>query len=533
LVQARPFKSDTEPYPACLVARGYSLTMRRNEAATEGQSLLVNQILEKSINKQSDYGSALAATKGSEKESKDPEHQLFLQDGRRLHCLDVARIVCVGLVAVNHGGTKWSDQFGLWNQMYVQQWVLQWLFIICGMSFGMSSRGTGGYLARLMLYFVIGVCTNWCAWAIAGKDWKDNFWNVIFQFWFIFGLMLYIICLTPLKLYLKKLSQRNELDGMPPIRDVGLPNGLLIMASILFLIHFSFQYAVAPLMNWSLGHAIVEFQKSWGNGAQFWGMPGSSQDTLLFMQELLSYLQVSVGSLLILLIFPMVSNRLTLTNWLVILNVYTFRCFSTRGQFARIVDGFDFTMIGLANFHLGLSYRRTIGKYMCRYWFLVLFVFALLIPPGTWGRFDETTIESFDFRIRYHLVELAMMLLFLCAAERIADGGIFAEDKLEWLSWWALYVFLCHEAVHIVVPHPYNWAVLLSIAPIAWYFHGRSDSSQGQSQEAGPSPAEKQKQTDIEEALEGEKDTEEDLLLMDPDCKQSCPGLPVSQIEGR
>jgi len=445
---------------------------RRDDSAGEGRSLLVNDAAdkisqEKRSNKEPGYGSAIS--KG--KESLE-EHQMFLQDGRRLPCLDIARVVCVGLVVVNHGGSSWSDQFGLYNEMYVQQWVLQWLFIVCGMSFGMSSRNTYGYLGRLLMYFAIGSLTNWCAWAIKGMDWKRNFWNVIFQFWFIFGLMLYIVVLAPLKRYLKDVSTRTHLA-----RDLGLVNGLVIIAGALVVVHIGFKLALEPLVDFTFARALVELRNSAGPGGQFWGLPGTIAESSVFCEELLGYFKVSAGSLVILYVFPKVSNHLPLTNWLVLLNVFIFRCFTFRGQFARVVDGFDFTMIGLANFYLGLSYRRTIGKYMCRYWFFVLFVFSLLVPPGTWGRFDEVSIHDMSFRMRFHSIELALVLLFLCAAERLADGAIFFEDKLMFLSWWALYLFLFHEFIHLVVPHPYNWVVLIMLAPMAWFIHGRSDGA--------------------------------------------------------
>jgi len=456
----------------------------------------------------------------SDKESLE-EHTLFLFDGSRLPCLDIARIVCVGLVVVNHGGSSWSDQFGLWNQMYVQQWVLQWLFVICGMSFGMSSRNTWGYLSRLGLYFVIGVVINWSAWVMKGLDWKSNFWNVIFQFWFIFGLMMYIIMLTPVKRYLSNLRTRTDVQ-----RDLGLVAGLGIMLGLLVAVHLSFTYVLVPLTSATLGRALVDFKKDAGSGGAFWGLPDDMHQSTLFIAELLGYVQVSVGSLLILWIFPKMSNRLSLTAWLVLLHVFCCRCIFYRGQFARIVDGFDFTMIGLVNFYLGLAYRRTIGKYMCRYWFVVLFLFACLIPPGTFGRFDESTITNLPFRIKFHLVEFALILLFLCAAERIADGAIFAEDKLGWLSWWALYLFLFHKAIHILVPHPFNWAVICLIAPVAWYFHGDTKSAtieKDAQPEGEPSPSEV---ADVERAAEG-------VAESPPKITGSPRNLLNSQLQGR
>lgn len=405
------------------------------------------------------------------------EHHLFQQSGKRFHFLDVVRIVCVGLVVVNHGGTKWSDKFGLWNEMYVQQWVLQWLFIVCGISFAMSSRNTPGYLARLGLYFAIGVCTNWCAWVITGMDWKHNFWDVIFQFWFIFGLMMYLIGLTPIKYYLKKVSAKAYV--LPDSGLLGTVTAVAIIVAMVFMVHLCFTLALGPFLNVTLGRGFVWVHKVAGDGADFWGMPANSQESLAFIQELLSYLQVSFASLLILLIFPMVSDKLSLTTWLVLINMYAFRCIYPRGQFGRIVDGFDFTMLGLVNYHLGLSYRKTIGKYMVRYWFVILFVFSLIIPPGTFGRFDETGMPSAGFRIRYHTVELALVVLLLSAGELMADSKIFTEDKADFLNWWALYMFLFHKFIHLVIPHPFNWLVILCLAPICWVVHSakRSDDN--------------------------------------------------------
>lgn len=475
----------------------------------EKQGLLVSSpekgLVEKACQKEPPpYGSATG-----KKECEQEEHHLFLKSGRRLYCLDVARIMCVALVAVNHGGTTWSDQFGLWNEMYVQQWVLQWLFIICGMSFAMSHRNSSGYLVRLGCYFIIGAFTNWCAWAIAGKDWRSQPWNVVFQFWFIIGVMMYICCLTPLKHYLQRISARGP--SLPLDQELGLAHGLAVICLALVAIHYSIKFALAPLCEWALGRAMMQLHSVAGAGGQFWGLPKNLAQANKFVEELLGYVQVSIGSMVILWLFPRVSNRLPLTNWLVLLNVYAFRCFVVRGQFARVIDGFDFTMIGLANYYLGLSYRRTIGKYMVRYWFVMLFVFALLIPPGTFGRFDEHTMHDLSFRIRYHVVELCMTVLLLCAAERIVDGGIFTEDRLAWLSWWSLYVFLFHKFIHIVVPSPLNWLVLLLLAPLCWAIHGGSDKAEGQSAKEDVSKQDNQiidkchlqdQQADVESARE-------------------------------
>lgn len=497
-------------------------------SCSEARRLLAHKSLPSKPSQRDDhpgpsYGAA--ATKDS---SLSPEHHMFLRDGRRHYCLDVARIVCVGLVAVNHGGSSWSDQFGLWNEMYVQQWTLQWLFIICGISFAMSSRSTCGYLSRLALYFCIGVFTNWCAWVITGQDWKGQFWNVIFQFWFIFGLMIYIIVLAPLKHYLDRVS-RGAAIGLTPDRDIGLMPGIALMISVLMAIHLSFRYAIAPFMDWSLGSYIVAFVKSSGKGAAFWGLPQHEKEAYFFCQEIASYAQVSAGSIMILVFFPFVSKNLTFANWLVLMNVYIFRCLTFRSQFARMSDGFDFTMLGMSAYYLGLAYRRTIGKYMMRYWWLLLFVFSLLLPPGTFGRYDETPQKMDEsFRLRYHVVELALVVMFLCAAERMADDGIFTEDRCQWLSWWALYVFLFHKFIHMVVPVPYNWVVLVLSCPVTYLIHGwgRPSEVKGGTQEPTESHR-KDIESTAEEAEAQTKDVES------PPDSPDCPALTEAQVTGR
>jgi len=340
------------------------------------------------------------------------------------------------------------------------------------------------------------------------------------------------------KHYLKRIS--DEGPSLPPEQELGWAHGLAAICFALVLIHFGFRLALTPCINYILGHAMIFVKKFGGHGAAFWGMPSDMHQSTEFVEDLVGYLQVSAGSIMILWLFPKVSNRLPLANWLVLLNVYAFRCLVVRSQFARIIDGFDFTMIGLANYFLGLYYRRTIGKYMARYWFFVLFVFALLIAPGTYGRSDESAIENLSFRIRYHLVELAMAVLLLCAGERIAASEIFTEDKLEWLSWWALYVFLFHRFIHIVVPHPLNWIALILLAPIAWAIHGGAESTSSQPAdvptEDDATRAERalpSQQADVERALQEDACDAGRETDVPSESDKCCPDLMVSQIEGR
>lgn len=120
--------------------------------------------------------------------------------------LDITRICCVGCVAIDHG--NWT--FGVWNILFSQDWVLQYLYLVCGVCYGMSSRNLAGYELRLGVYVVIGVLVNWSAWIITGMDWKDDFFNVVFHFWFVVGLMGYVLLLAPLRQYLHYVREKSR-----------------------------------------------------------------------------------------------------------------------------------------------------------------------------------------------------------------------------------------------------------------------------------------------------------------------------------
>merc|ERR1719482_2071813 len=137
--------------------------------------------------------------------------------------------------------------------------------------------------------------------------------------------MLYTILLSPVKQYLEVVSRRGP-NGMPPARDIGLMSALAIIVMVLVLIHFAFRYAIAPFMDHALSNDLISFSRSTGDGGKFWGLPEHhDSSTLVFFQEILSYVEASTGSLMILIIFPMVSNHTTYTNWLVLVNTYIFR----------------------------------------------------------------------------------------------------------------------------------------------------------------------------------------------------------------
>jgi len=412
----------------------------------------------------------------SGKPAEDDDKLLAEPVNGRFPYLDIIRVMCIFLVSVDHGGTT----FGQWNTMFVQGWVLQYLFLICGISYGLTSRNLMHYLTRLMAYFVIGVCVNWFAWAVKGKDWKGDAWNVVFQFWFVLGLMVFLSLLTPLKRYLESIRRQagqaaaratevstSEESPTSAARTLVAVFGGLVGIRVIFIM------ALIPAVQITCSRPLSEFTGGFGPGAAYWGLPQTPVEAQDFLEAIMSYFQLSASSLYLIVVFPMVSQQHGLVGWLVLLNTYGHRVIQYRSQFARMINGFDLTMIGLACYYLGLKHRRVVGEYLVRYWFLTLFGLSVLWPPGTFGRFDENPPKDLPSRIRDNLLEMIMVVIFLCAMERLVDSKIFTVDNMEWLGDWALLVFLVHKAIHIIFPPPFNWLMLLGSVPMVYILRGR------------------------------------------------------------
>lgn len=401
--------------------------------------------------------------------------------------LDITRICCVWCVAVDHG--NWS--FGHWNCLFTQDWVLQYLFLVCGVSYGISSRRLGGYLSRLFAYFAMGVLLNWVAAVIAGSNWKTNMFDVVFHLWFVVGLMIYAVLLAPLKWYLQSTVQgleeeedrrrasaeRDPETDHPEAEAAGQRQAaeeerdsvlwaIMVICGGVVCITVFFTVVMRPIVN-LLAAGAGSSLSAFGQGADFWGLPQDVQEARIFFHRLSTYLMCSSTSVYLMVVCPRFLRQPSATTWLVILNTYIHKLFFYRGQDDRFFHGLDIMIMGMSCYFLGLRHRRLIGMYIVRYWFLVLLVCALIWPPGVHQRFDENppVPEDIDLRIRVYLLEAVFAVVWLAAGERLVQPEIFTEDKLTFLNNWGLLVFLVHKAVHVAIVPPLNWTVLLLLAP--------------------------------------------------------------------
>merc|ERR1719195_2563186 len=199
-----------------------------------------------------------------------------------------------------------------------------------------------------------------------------------------------------------------------------------------------------------------------GESSKFWGLPEGidRSEWQAFIAQMLKDSEIRITS------------RLPLTMWVLFLNTYLHKCMLYRSQTCRMLNAFDYTLMGLSFYYLGLAGRRVIGEYMARYWFIFLFTCSLLWQPGMFGRFDESPPTDLVVRFRYYLLEFWFALAFFSAVERVFDERIFKKDRLHFLGYWSLLVFLIHNFFVVLATQMEYWCMLVGTIPLCKLLFG-------------------------------------------------------------
>ncbi|CAE7948221.1 Mss51 [Symbiodinium sp. KB8] len=390
--------------------------------------------------------------------------------------LDVTRIVCVFLVAIDHGDGKYSE----WNVIWDQQWTLQWIVLVCGIAFCLSSKPLLNFLLRLGLYVAIGIVVNWAAWIGLGMDWKHDFFNVIFQMWFVIGLMLYCIILNPLRSYLAEDTKNLEEHakekgpytsswlGAPP--EEGMFNSILMMLFVVIAIGIVCAVFLPMIVNPFLAPAILNASKTLGGAGNVWGLPSTYQEAEDFVACLCRYAFLTLSNLFLMRAIRSTNIKPSFIPWVMLANSAVNRSGFYRGPEERPFHLLDLMILSMVSYAYGVRYRKIVGDYFCRYWFLVLIAFALTWPPSLHVRLDVHPTHDLILRSKAEIMETICILAWLCASDRFFPREIFTEDRLGFLNDWALLLFLVHKAVHMIFGLPLSWFVLVGLMPVAWVF---------------------------------------------------------------
>lgn len=156
----------------------------------------------------------------------------------RMWYLDYARILCVACVVSEHsGGELFSDR----NVMWVQQWVVPFLYVVSGIAFMLSKTGILKYEFRLFLVLAIGTAANAVAEMVNGKDPVARPGWTMYQMAYVAVIMIVSALVVPIKEVLKWRAE-NPCAATPwRLRMIAAVYGLLATASlVLFVGGFSF-----------------------------------------------------------------------------------------------------------------------------------------------------------------------------------------------------------------------------------------------------------------------------------------------------
>mmetsp|Transcript_24428 Transcript_24428/g.55288 ORF Transcript_24428/g.55288 Transcript_24428/m.55288 type:complete len:443 (-) Transcript_24428:78-1406(-) len=372
--------------------------------------------------------------------------------------IDIVRFLCVMVVVVDHGNWRYSEV----NSFFGQNWTLQYIFVICGLSLSLSRQGVSNGLWRLALYFVIGVCVNLSAYIIKGLDWKNNFFDVVFQFWFIVALIAYTVLLIPMKSYLQLVaesSRRRVVDS-----KANSMMGFAMVGAGLIVIYLLFSVALARFMSGPMVASKIEtIIGNVGGGLEWWASKDGGAAG--FLQSFCGALELTLSNVWIALVVPhLLPEQQGITGWLLIANMHIRRLdlwYAGLGE--KVFNGFDLMLLGLVCAKLGLKWREPVGRCLARYWFVWISICGLIWVPGTAVRMDLLQEVPFQMRWRMRLLDAVFMVAFLAAGERFFDPRIFTEDKCDFINNLGLLLFLVHKAIHIVLPQPENWYLILLI----------------------------------------------------------------------
>jgi len=382
-------------------------------------------------------------------------------DGHYPH-LDIWRSICIGVVVLDHGNPHYSE----WNLFFGQSWTLQAIFIICGLSFGLSKRSLSGYVLRLAAYVFVGVMCNWVAFVIIGKDWRHDPWNVVFQFWFVVGLILYSLLLVPLRRVLVWCRDRPRPQGADPDTGDALKGFAAISAGLLSIFTV-LTGGFAQWVNSDIGVQVAASVARLGPGLTFWA-GGPDQAGQVFA-SMLAGLELTLSNVWLAVAIPvMFPAQQSVTGWVLVVNLHARRLLTWySGLGEKALNGFDLMLLGLVCYYLGLKYRRPIGKALTRYWPVWFFVVGVVWKPGTHGRMDRLMgDEPWAMRWRMRFIDTVYMTVALSAGDRLVDPGMFTEDRCHFINNLGLFLFLVHKAIHLVLPPPWNWLLILSFVPI-------------------------------------------------------------------
>lgn len=401
---------------------------------------------------------------------RNPQGDCILPEkscGKYAH-LSVTRVSCIIVIVLCVNDRSWLE----YNTLFFQNWVMQYMWLVCGVCYGLSSRPVLQYLGRLLLYFFVGVAAVWTACRIK----KVNGLPIGGNMWFVLILAVFSFLLMPLKKRVANMkenphallagSRRGSCSRGPeePLSNTSSGSRDSLLHGIAWICGgLAVLLLISSLVILPLGVLCTQTWEHAKEGSH------DQRATLRFVMHLCAEVQACLSAVWILWSFPHVFSDQSAVAWLLVINMYTFKLVCGYGELAIFSSGFQLLLIGLTAGDLGLSRRQWASTLFQRYWMVVAFIGSWCFLPGTHGMLMLVEPGDFLERQRFILLEALLVVGWLVAGADMVDPKIFDADDLTWLSDWASLLFLSYQAVLIIAPDNV-WLVFIGMMPVVLVF---------------------------------------------------------------
>lgn len=352
---------------------------------------------------------------------------------------DYARIVCIAATVTEHSG---GDHFSKQNIVWVQQWVLPYLYGVSGFAYMFASGPLWQYELKLLIVFLIGTGANWIADLISGRDWKGSqFANTIFQMAYVLVLMLLGALLAPLKDLIIWRSSN------PDKQFSKMPGWACKLVYVVGMSLFALICLCLSVSNVNL-FTVDKDDPLAGSGA---GGFLSDAPFLLVMQ----FGTMAIACLCL------VAGYSGWLPWILLAVLYVTRTVIPYDRAGHPLNA-DIYVLGMVCHSIPFKGQRQLATVMREYWpFFFMFMLSMSMPE-TYGRCDLHPHNKVWERFRFYLVESLLLLFLMSGAMNTADTYQVTGS----MNMWALYAYVFHVAWDRIIPAPYGALFTYSAIPV-------------------------------------------------------------------
>jgi len=342
--------------------------------------------------------------------------------------LDVFRATCVCFVV----GCHFFPELPGANQLFVLNWVIQYLSLISGCSWAIARTPVLQYVSRLFLFLAIGCACNSIP-IIVRKLTDVHLYHspvahgVFFAMWYLLVLIIAVLLLTPLKLAISK-------------------NATIVLISFLALLSLTFG-VLAGAMHFNAWESEKHIMKAFG--VAHFGAYGLNDMPLYLMHTSIHYLIATCG-----LAKLRGTNSSSVLGWILLVFTAALSVLMPVKRMGMFLQFFQLMVTGFFLYHVPVTFRPRLQKIIAVYWPLIaISIVWLHIDVAHYG--SDSIPEDFVDRSRVTLINFLFSAMFAvcwcpCILEKtheeFGSWRMGSKDSY-WISKWSLICYLLHIMV--------------------------------------------------------------------------------------